>query len=615
MSDETPPPTSFEIRTMRPTVGVIGGPLASDDPGPALVDSILDDLDRGDGWVWRSSHCWSWHPGRLRIDFSLAWDAGAPSLSVDAVVVRNASRQPAVLAAIDDLNVHAGGWWWWIDLGTGDISASMRCVVKKDYWWWPQVVRGVLPLFAAVTESMADQLARTSGGDVADEPHPERGTRRDVDGWIQSCRMGQREPSAVLNLWLSALELNRMLAAIQTLVPGIDVRLSHPLALETRDDGDRTRVVLRQHWHPELGWGWQLATIPSLAANTGDRTEARGLAAKLNQRQAHELHRNRLGGWIALEGVGVVHQTFIPACVTEVLLGDARETIGDVTALMLEVTERWNDIIEVGGPGPHVAADPIEELHLAQFKSGPIGASHMSPTAPSQDDSFDETWLIPRHQIVCTYGYFNPMGPTVSSLEVTIAFDGPWRLWHVLRHPFSPQIDLVGEGAAEDLDELITDVMSNPEVVGSSPEWLEINAYHDAVTRGVYELAAGDDETDWRTEADALVWFSSDPWARVSDADPPPADASPWLADANPAACWVEAITDLNVIAGHQLFLRSAWEGAAAYAGSGFEDAEAAQSVAETLRDISRQRAFADFAFRGEEPPLVKHPLSHDQST
>jgi len=587
---------------------VIGGPLASADPGPALVDSILADLDSGDGWVSSSADLRSWYPGRLRIDFTLAPGPTFPTLAVDVVVVRNASRQPAILNVLDDLNVHAAGWWWWIDPVSGDISASMRCVVKSEDWWWPQVIHEVLPWFATVTESVADRLALATDGGVAAAPHPQRGPREHVDEWITNCRMGQREPIAALDIWLSTLECNRLLSAVDTLAPGAGVHLGHPLAILVLDP-DHTRVVLRRHWHPELGWGWQLASLPSLAAD--DRTEARNLAAELNFRQAKELHRNRLGGWIALEGLGLVHQTFIPAFVAEGLLRDAGSNIGDVIALILETRERWNDIIDAGGGGPEPGADALEELRRAPVKSGPIGFSYLASTAEDQADEPLNPWLVPRHLPICTYGYFNPMGPTVNSLEAAMQPGGSWRLWHVLRHPLCPEITLVGEG--EELDDLIANAVRDPEIVGSGPDWLEIHAYREAVMRGAYEYAASDDDTDWRAEADALVWFSSDPWARVSGPDEPPADASRWPTDADPAACWVEAITDLDVIAGHQLYLRSAWEGAAAYAASEFEDPDAAQRVCNAVKEISRQRALADFHFRNDQLPFVKHPSSRNQ--
>ena len=172
-----------------------------------------------------------------------------------------------------------------------------------------------------------------------------------------------------------------------------------------------------------------------------------------------------------------------------------------------------------------------------------------------------------------------------------------WTLLHVTRHPAWPEMDRLGSGTTQEaLADLIADALATTwdGVFGSGPEWLEIFAYHDAVLAGTKRFAQAKSDEDWRAQADELMTYAYHPWARVFEHPAP--DSSPWADDADPIACWLEAITSEAVITGHKIYMRSAWEGAKGFRDSDWDPARA-QSVADAIIRDAGKRVRADWAF------------------
>jgi hypothetical protein len=609
---------SYTIETRRLRVGPVGSALAADDiPAEQLAENIARALDQDDGWIHREGASWFWHPSRLAVELRCQRDPiGDPSLYIDTVVIDDADGTLGLFQWLNDLNVHSAGWWWWFDPTARTVHCSSSCAVRPMEWWWPSILLGVLPYVATVTESMADGLARVSNGTVHSFAHPGRGVRTSVDGWILGVRLGPREPTASLDLWLSDLELDRLDAALGVLCNGLAHRVQRPFEARIFDENNEPRVVLRRHWHPEVGWGWQLATFAGLTtdADLAGVDDLGRVASCLNAVQATD-RLNRFGGWTSVSDLGLVHLTFIPAFEIEKLIVDAGPTIGDVAALMIDVGTRMRDVaraLELADPPQirHclVGDEAVAQLPLINWKAGPIGWSYMDQEPDCASASTPETgpeneWLAPRHLLICSFGIFNPMGPTVSSLEAAFTarrgVEAYWRLFWVMRHPSAPEIEQLGAAPTpEALAELVIEALEVAEqgVFGSGPEWLDIHAMHDAVLAGAQRFAQVQSDVQWRAEADALVWYAHNPWARVSEHQPPVESA--WPPEADSTECWIQAITDREVISGHQLYLRSAWEGAKAYRDSGWDPARA-QSVADAIRRIAHERVEANSSFRG----------------
>jgi hypothetical protein len=639
--DREASPETYNIETRRLVHGPVGEALASASrPAEQLVSNILESLDRGEGWIVVEEAGGSWYPGRLGVDFRIK---GSPDdskfLHVDTEVVEVPDESKALHSLLNDLNVHAAGWWWWFDRSSGTVICSISAVVDPKAWWWPQILHGVLPLYATATESMADRLVEITHGVVKLKEHPERGHRTEVDGFILGTRLGARDMSASLDLWLSTLDYSRLHDALVILSDYQAVSIDSPLHVQVLDSTEEPRIILRKHWHPELGWGWQLASVSGInTSENGGHDDLHLLASLMNARQhADGTGRDRFGGWVTLPDLGLTHLTFIPAVEIDRVISVAEETLGHVAALMVDFDTRRYDLANMEATaqpsieGPLTmfeTKDEVEiEMPMVNIKLGPIGWPYLDQRVqhrfldgwraederePGDEDA--DTWLLPRHLLICSFGIFNPMGPTVSSLEAAMVTfrdrDPYWSLFHVLRHPMSPRVTHLGStNTLDDLDGLITESLAVTEdvcVLGTGPHWLDIFGHFDAVIEGARRFASMTTETDWQLQAMSLMVHSSDPWARISE--PVTGDEFEWPSGLDPIEGWLQAITNPDVVAGHRLYLRSAWEGARAYMEANWASPEPAQMATDAMTRIAHARAAADYEFRDREGRFVMQP-------
>ena len=629
--DSQPPESTstYDVQTRRPLVGPVGEALAlPNSQRDHLVQNILNYLDQGEGWTLQRDSGSTWYPGRLAVEFQCPPDDRV--LRLDTRVADIQEEPPTLHSLLNELNINAAGWWWWIDHISSSVHCSINCAVDTTAWWWPSILMGVLPNYAATTEALADRLATLGRGSVVQASHPEKGPRPELDGWILGTRLGERQPVASLDLWLSTLELARLQAALGVLWPDYEHRVSWPLCASIVDNSGRVRVVLRRHWHPEFGWGWQIAAVSGITSPS-ENVEAQGLhlTKMLNERQARSSSAvNRFGGWSYVPKLGLAHLTFVPALEIELLLAAAGSTIGNIAALMMDVRMHLSDLQDAAsvtlssGSALQIdttRADELDEsavqvkLSAVHIDVGPDGWPYRDQdlqVATLAGQEPDDSWLIPRHAIICSFGIFNPMGPTVSSLEAAYLCSdggsGRWVLYFVMRHPLYPKLVRLGHSDTWDgLGKVISASLEDAErAFGTGPEWLDIQAHQAAVLAGTRKFAETHPDPDWRREAESLLTASSYPWNRVSPGfSPKPVD---WPAGADPIDCWIAAVTNLDVIAGHQLFIRSAWDGVEQLAANNWSF-EAAQASATRDQAVGLPRAQDDFEFRGHTEPFVKH--------
>lgn len=616
---------AFEIRTRRPSTPITQALQSGESRAEALAELLVQELDGGEGWTIQTPGALWWFPARLAVRVSYSPPGAGAQIDARIHVVRGATLTADLNHWLNDLNAQSLGWWWWFDEATGDVYCSLRCAAEPVAWWWAFILSRVLPHAATVAESMAGLLASVGQGDVAAVAHPELGPRPRRDGWIAGVELGPRDMSASLDPWLAESELARLHSAL-TSITGIDSHdVSDPLHVVIKDVEGEPIIMLRKHWHASWGWGWQFTTLTGLQA-PGRRfdLEAGGLAVILNREQAMSSEpADRFGGWVYDPDLGMTHVTFVPAVLVDMLTSMAGPTIGDVAALMVDVGQRHEDMNRIGRAFESFSLvpellpqDTPSLLQSISFRLGPIGWSYEIGDTPVPSSSVmdtspdtwsadvpDPAWNVPKHMPICVFGIFNPMGPTVNSLEMAL-HDGPtglqFALFHVMRHPHSPAVTLLGTvDDPDDLDALILESLADrsPEsVLGGGPEWVEIWAHEAAILSGMRSYAEADDlGVDFRATADRLVEFALTPWARMSDDQP--VDSTPWSSDADPIDCWIEAITDPVVVIGQRLFMRSAWEGALNYRKSDWDPA-AAQRAADFSRDAAQERLQADVSSR-----------------
>jgi hypothetical protein len=616
----------YTVTTRRLEGGPVGRALAApSERAEAVADALLASMDGGDGWTWRNDeHRW-WYPSRLAVRLTCVDGGEAPAfVRADVHVVTGGSATPQLLGWLNDLNAHAAGWWWWATQDGIDVYCSIKCLAEPANWWWPLVLFDGLPNAVTVAESMADELARSALGTVRVHEHPERGIRQSVDGWIPGCRLGPRDPSASLDLWFFEAERERMDKALGVICGSLPHELVRPLGALVADDGGEPRVMLRRHWHPQQGWGWQLAAVTGLATSSPEGvTGLRRVAARLNTEQSLEdAPVNRFGGWAYVEGAGLVHLTFVPAFSIDKILFISGSSVGDVAAMMLDTWVRFDDIGRAfDQPRPadaereHVTAGIVDALGEVGWRCGPLGWSYVDydgvpSTEPveGEDPLWTDTaplpyWTVPRHQIVCSFGTFNPAGPTVSSLEVAISRtrDGEtaYDLYYVMRHPHSPDIRWLGAASSRDeLARLVSDSLAETgpdEGICGAVEWLDIFDMSDAVLDGVRRFADSQDDTELRETAYLLLSCPTNPWERMGPGTSggEPTGETP-SGEPDPVELWLEAVTDPAVIAGCQLYLRSAWEGSKEFRSGDFE---AAQQAANHSQSACRERVDAEIEY------------------
>jgi len=610
----------MDVVTLRPLGGLVGT-VVGDEHGVVgrLLDTMDASLDEGAGWTVRRPGGLTWFPSRLALEVTEVVAGDEKALRSDVVVVRNvADASPELLLRLNDLNAHAAGWVYWFDPDDGVITATALCPIVQKSWWWCWVVLLLQQHQVTVAESIADELAQLAGGDVAVASHPQRGTRPEVDGWITVARLGSREPSASLDQFLTTLDYSLLLETVGSLVDGLKVEVFSPLRVDISNDGGLITQV-RRHWHPEHGWGLQVATAVSGPDDATDLEDLDALVARAAERNT-TLARGAtsavaLGGWVAVRGHGLLHHTFVPATTLEHIASDAQTSYGAVLALVIaQLSESALADVRSGAQdsdaGERTSAlfDAASEL---QLHVGPIGWCYLQDWEHQPDGIGDPeaSWLVPRHFPICSFGLFNPIGPTVSSLEVAHV-GSEWLLLFVLRNPFGPEIEEWGRASAGDdghLAALIADALSVSDQgpMGPGPEWMDIFEHEDAVIEGVVRFAQASDSVNLAARGAELLHYSANPWARINRMDGQ--INLPERALSDPIGFWVDAITDREVVAGHQLFVRSAWEGSKALVAEGVD---AAQWVSDSVSTKVRDRVLGDYSFRGEEGLLVQHPLT-----
>ena len=616
----------FEIRTQRAAGSLRRVLEAGDSRAQEFAALVVSDLDAGEGWIHHDHGIWWWYPGQLGVQVRYS-DPGITEAHVEARirVVRGAGLTEQLIDWLTDLNAHSLGWWWWYEEASGDVYCSMKCTTEVKSWWWPFVMSQVLPHAATVAESMATVLADAGQGHVAVESHPSRGARGIADGFIDATRLGPRDMSASLDPWIADSELARLEQALTAIAGKRPAQVHTPLVVVLASDDAQPQIMLRRHWHASWGWGWQIITLTGIKAAVSEPTlDGELFALFLNQEQATSTRpANYFGGWVYDQEAGLLHLTFLPGLLIDILTASAGPTIGDVAALMMDVPMRLAalEALPINELPASLSLQPISEEFVNLLgtlglrrgvlgwsyelgESPPVTGTHQAATEELWSaDCPDVAWNIPKHVPVCGFGVFNPMGPTVSSLEIGMSWNPTGielSLFHVMRHPHSPEIRLLGTVAKwEEMDSLIFTALveRDPEtrILGSGPEWLEIWGHQDTILAALRAFAEADVETNWRARADDLANYALSPWARVSPREE--RSDSIFDEDGDPIDCWLEAITSYSVVVGQKLFMRSAWEGALRYRQSNW-DADVAQSAANSARATAQERLDAEFGSR-----------------
>lgn len=592
----------YVLQTNRPTHTKVGHVLFHEpDPWGPLLEVFQENLDQGEGWAWFEGDVLRWLVGRLLLKI----DVDSHNVTADLCVAADVSVTAAGLEILDALNRAAAGWLWRLD---EDGSVHCTCIAPADakQWWWIEFFRDALAQMSACAELAADEVAKAFEGTVVVGAHPERGPRPQLDGWVDGVTLGNRDLSASLDLFVTGLEYGRAKGALDYLVGEDRAIVQTPLFLYAGLASDLS-LALARVWHPLWGWGWLRATV--IEADVDSSRDARTIASQLTQERVRQSSGDAIiGAWTWVEDLGFVEASFVPAMLCEQIVDQCDGTIGEIMALMTASPARRDAALASMQllRATDGVTEPSSYLNLDELKSG-LWSFLLQVDRPLTDPAkFDDpSWLAPKQELVCSMGIFNPSGPTVASLEVGWNPKGRWSLYYVLRHTILPRIVLLASGEGEEqLLSTVADAFGQryEETLGWGVDWLDIQTRSGAVLAGMASFATTVDPDELARRTASLRRDPDDPWARLAnERDNPVEIGSFGVQD------WLDAITDPVVIAGHQLFIRSPWEGGLVWAQAD-HDPSAAQDKADAVTTHRRQRALDDYYFRDQQPPLVRPP-------
>lgn len=247
--------------TTRPLTGQVGEALLDQDQAlERFAAQLVETLDGGEGWIEHTPDGFIWFAGRLATRVTGSADRRPSPLNAEIELVRGISApSPQLLRRINDLNAHAVGWCVWFDNRTGSVRSTMRCNIEQQSWWWCWQLLLQLPHHATAADAVADELADLGNGLVAVVPHPRRGLRPNVDGWILGTRLGINEPVAALGVFSTLCDSYQLNHALPMLEPSLEFSTT-PSGDVTAFTSDRVLFENTAAWHPELGWGRRFVT-------------------------------------------------------------------------------------------------------------------------------------------------------------------------------------------------------------------------------------------------------------------------------------------------------------------------------------------------------------------
>lgn len=243
-----------------------------------------------------------------------------------------------------------------------------------------------------------------------------------------------------------------------------------------------------------------------------------------------------------------------------------REAFGDPTQLG---EPRWDGVHSNAGMSPMFGA--ADELFRDMYST--YSLNHLIDPI----DIGPEGFALQTAKTLATFGIFNPVGPSVGSIEVAINYRlGAALLLERLRHPHAPTTRIhavLDQNGFNSIERLLADLVARLE--WSTFDWWDTRTSLPgdvaAMRRGLRRFAEKFPASDMERLTLGLMEAVDDPWVRVAH-DFRPRIQTPKGVD--PIDFWIDAISDRTNIDTHIAFIRSSWEGATAWvaAGSSLDD-------------------------------------------
>jgi hypothetical protein len=532
-------------------------------PGRSVALAVLEDLDGNEGWFEAGDSQFDWYPYRHRV--CITWNDDPACAVVEAGVVAYSSGNSGPLELVNRINIAASCW-------SASIDENGRLVFHTSIGADDVDIFGGTfgaHRLSAAAEHLANRLTAPGGG-VMHESHPTRGRRNTPDGWLSSAGHGvAQEGTSALSVLLTPAEVQRIGAAFEQVLTASFVAESDGREWRWVTDTDDCAMAMTIQHHPDLGFGLRIA-VPC-----GRPEDPLRAAAGLNRHlRAEMVNGTAIGAFVAFDDF-VSYVAFIPA---------------------LEV-EKWaaQDIIRAirGTIRPALQhAIPVAEFRVPVVEPDPFWTGLR--TAPVQNDShlassdLVDLWRTSRDEPLLAWLYFNPAGPTVSTLQVVHTIDE-----HVLirfdHHPMFPSGEVIAVGARPALLAAARAYASDPEAMfpGGLPTCIMV---HDPSIVAALQtgLSTTNSRLDVGRDAALLSEFPGDPWGMLeAEMRTPPKPHKRRIFDRNRTDRWFEAATDPVHVLGCVIALRSAWEASKHFA---LGDTASASATAGKLRRLAASR-------------------------
>lgn len=479
------------------------------------------------------------------------------------------------------LNRYAAGWSFAYDADERSIDAIAAICAPPQWDTFFLRLSEKAKLSAWMSDVLAERIGEAVGG-VAAFSHPKsQSTVRDsFDAtyyYLQTLR-GRPE-------WIMDLTRNRF-PSIEETASTIAEMVGAPDAVWS--DNTELRIMLDTSMglsagfdrHPIVGACWKSSLV--VPPHQGSKALAEKLGA-ITWALFHDRDTNLLGAWI-VDTDGLTFQQW--NTMSEVRNQEQLSSYtGHSAADLWGFTSTLSDVVGVLSqsvlPPDDESVSESETADRAEYIVAAIAEqarSAVTERRPEGEHPADRRLLwLERRKTLAVAVWFNPMGPTVGSIDVCALPDGTEYLVHFRRHPFAPYHCALGVLSADGTDtELFGDAIdlligvSLPNVLAlwNNPGATAADVPY-ALRERIVDVAIGAGR-DLAADAAWIKKTMGNPWEfaavdqteaeRVKAAAKQAAGTHP-SADAGFAAWW-EQVSSFDNVVPNFMFLPDAWDGA-----------------------------------------------------
>lgn len=571
------------------------------------IETLIERWQLEPAWVVHTEDGFShwWHGLEQAVSRKRGED-GFDEWSATTSVVRDINDVRAAQRACRALNLTTAGFAYVFDEDAHEIT--VQCSFSGRPGWDQPYIEWTQAALASYwhADHLTPSIAETTGGEVAlSAPPGAEAPRADKDSMLNYQQYLRARPEWVWGGATAALPpVSEFAQTMRSWIPPSieisDASDESTLLLQCRDTdraiserhqdagdgalriGEEYVVGAAIHDKEPFGPGlavWVQWALPEIPGGDIDR-----FVNELNRANAA---RGTVNGTFQIDQGQLRYEIFTPAAVLASLTeGPSKPTVaqagvGVLTHLgvVIPYVDNLGRVNDARMPNwPDVDEDAARYLRI--FCAEALDALRCVPK-PDPERADRRLLWAPNRTPLCHFGIFNPMGPTLNSLELSTDPSGQTYLLHLMRHPFVREYDVLGP--VEDsraVGELIRAAM--PDRLSALPDFIWNAApdeLHEAITGALWDVFAATSENDENAdtnlawEATLLRHYRGRAWDRLNQIDDVPEPQHPYagvegieygspIGRARDFEDWFYAASDPDNVWGTLAAYPSAWDGA-----------------------------------------------------